>query len=175
MASMQRITPCLWFDTEAEEAAKYYCGIFKNSKLGNISHYGNEGKDVHGKRAGTVLTVEFELNGQKFIALNGGPQFRFNESVSFTIECRDQQEIDYYWEKLGAGGDPSAQVCGWLKDKFGLSWQVAPAKIGEWLAGPSTEKTERVMAEVMKMKKIDLATLERAYEGQGEPATAGRR
>jgi predicted 3-demethylubiquinone-9 3-methyltransferase (glyoxalase superfamily) len=175
MASIQRITPCLWFDTEAEEAARYYCGIFKNSKLGRVSHYGNEGKEVHGKRAGTVLMVDFELNGQKFTALNGGPQFTFNESVSFMIECENQQEIDYYWEKLSAGGDPSAQVCGWLKDKFGLSWQVVPASIGEWLAGPSTEKSERVMAEVLKMKKIDLATLERAYEGKDETAAAGRR
>jgi predicted 3-demethylubiquinone-9 3-methyltransferase (glyoxalase superfamily) len=165
MASMQRITPCLWFDTEAEEAAKYYCGIFKNSKLGNISHYGNEGKDVHGKRAGTVLTVEFELNGQKFIALNGGPQFRFNESVSFTIECRDQQEIDYYWEKLGAGGDPKAQVCGWLKDKFGLSWQVVPDMSEFFNRDESSPASERAMEAMLKMKKIDIAELRRAAEG----------
>lgn len=157
---MQQITPNLWFDSEAEEAARFYTSVFKDGKIGNIVNYSEVGQDIHGKPPGSVMTVEFEINGQKFLALNGGPIFKFNESVSFIVPCKDQVEIDYYWEKLSAGGDPEAQVCGWLKDKYGLSWQIAPAQMGEWLA--DAEKAKRVMAEMFQMKKIDLEKLKAA-------------
>ncbi len=164
MKIKDKIAPCLWFDTQAEEAAKFYVSVFKSGKLGRISHYPNEGQDVHQQPAGRVLVVEFELDGQQFLGLNGGPQFKFTEAVSFIIACDTQQEIDYYWEKLTAeGGQPSQ--CGWLKDKYGLSWQVAPSKIGDWLTDPDKRKSARVFAAVMPMEKIDLATLEKAYEG----------
>src|ERR671914_800913 len=126
MTVKPRIQSCLWFDSEAEEAAQYYVGIFKNSRILRITRYGKAGHEIHGKPAGSVLTVEFELDGQKFTALNGGPNFKFNEAISLEVHCETQDEIDFYWEKLSAGGDPKAQVCGWLKDKFGLSWQVVP-------------------------------------------------
>ena len=173
MASTRRITPCLWFDSQAEEAARFYTGIFKNSKIGKISRYGEAGREVHGRPAGSVMLVEFELDGQPFSALNGGPVFQFNEAVSFVIPCQDQKEIDNYWDKLSQGGDPKAQVCGWLKDKYGLSWQVVPAVLADMVADPNREKADRVMEAMLKMKKIDLATLERAYAGERE--TAGRR
>jgi predicted 3-demethylubiquinone-9 3-methyltransferase (glyoxalase superfamily) len=166
MALAQPITPCLWFDNQAEEAAKFYTGIFKNSKIGKISRYGEAGKDVHGQTPGSVMTVAFELEGQPFVALNGGPLFKFNEAVSFQIICKDQKEIDYYWEKLTPGGDPNAQQCGWLKDKFGLSWQVVPSVLIEMLSGPISEKSQRAMSALMEMKKFDLAELERAFNGQ---------
>jgi predicted 3-demethylubiquinone-9 3-methyltransferase (glyoxalase superfamily) len=166
MALAQPITPCLWFDNQAEEAAKFYTGIFKNSKIGKISRYGEAGKDVHGQTPGSVMTVAFELEGQPFVALNGGPLFKFNEAVSFQIICKDQKEIDYYWEKLTPGGDPNAQQCGWLKDKFGLSWQVVPSVLMEMLSGPTSEKSQRAMSALMEMKKFDLAELERAFNGQ---------
>jgi predicted 3-demethylubiquinone-9 3-methyltransferase (glyoxalase superfamily) len=168
-----RITPCLWFDTQAEEAARFYTGIFKNSKIGKISRYGEAGQNVTGKPPGSVMMVEFELDGQPFSALNGGPQFKFNESVSFVIPCKDQKEIDFYWDKLSQGGDPKAQVCGWLKDKYGLSWQVVPAVISEMMADSKSGRSERVMEALLKMKKIDLPTLERAYAGERQ--TAGSR
>jgi len=164
MASIKKLTSCLWFDGNAEEAAKFYVSVFKSGKLGRISHYPNEGQDVHKQPEGRVLVVEFELDGQQFLGLNGGPQFKFTEAVSFIIACDTQQEIDYYWQKLGVeGGQPSQ--CGWLKDKFGLSWQVAPSKIGDWITDPDKKKSARVFAAVMPMEKIDLATLEKAYEG----------
>jgi predicted 3-demethylubiquinone-9 3-methyltransferase (glyoxalase superfamily) len=163
---MQSITPCLWFDNQAEEAAKFYTGIFKNSKISKVSRYGKAGQDVHGRPPGSVMTVAFELEGQPFVALNGGPVFHFNEAVSFQIMCRDQKEIDYYWEKLTEGGDPAAQQCGWLKDKFGVSWQVTPTALIEMLGGPSSEKSERAMSAMMEMKKFNIAELERAYKGQ---------
>ena len=166
MAITQRITPCLWFDTEAEEAAKYYTGIFKNSKIGKITHYGEAGRETHKRPAGSVLTVAFELDGVQFTALNGGPLFQFNEAVSFQIICKDQKEVDYYWEKLTPGGDPSAQVCGWLKDKFGLSWQVVPSIMPDLVGDPNSEGSQRAMAAMMKMKKLDIAELERAYNGE---------
>ncbi|HLG38801.1 MAG TPA: VOC family protein, partial [Chitinophagaceae bacterium] len=131
MATMQKITANLWFDRNAEEATKLYTSIFKNSKIGRISKYGKEGYEVHGMPEGTVMTIQFWLEGQEFIALNGGPQFKFNEAVSFIVNCDSQDEIDHYWEKLSAGGDKSAQVCGWLKDKFGLSWQIVPKVLPE--------------------------------------------
>jgi predicted 3-demethylubiquinone-9 3-methyltransferase (glyoxalase superfamily) len=166
MAISQRITPCLWFDTEAEEAAKYYTGIFKNSKIGKITHYGEAGRETHKRPPGSVLTVAFELDGVQFTALNGGPLFKFNEAVSFQIICKDQKEVDYYWEKLTAGGDPSAQVCGWLKDKFGLSWQVVPSIMPDLVGDPNSEGSQRAMAAMMKMKKLDIAELERADNGE---------
>src|SRR5215472_5813628 len=126
MASVQAITPCLWFDTEAEEAARFYVSVFPDAAVENVARYGEEGFDVHGKPAGSVLTVSFRLLGQAFVALNGGPHFKFTEAVSFIVECEDQAEIDGYWAALGEGGDPTAQQCGWLKDKFGLSWQIMP-------------------------------------------------
>jgi predicted 3-demethylubiquinone-9 3-methyltransferase (glyoxalase superfamily) len=166
MAFTQPITPCLWFDNQAEEAAKFYTGIFKNSKIGKISRYTEVGREVHGQPAGKVMTVEFELNGQPFTALNGGPQFKFNEAISFQLMCRDQEEVDYYWNKLGQGGDPKAQQCGWLKDKYGLSWQVVPTALVELLGDPDREKSGRAMEAMLKMKKLDIAELERAFEGE---------
>ena len=157
---MQRITPFLWFDNNAEEAVKFYTSIFKNSKTGKIAHYGESGPGPKG----SIVTIEFELNGQKFIALNGGPEFKFNESVSFMVECDSQQEIDYYWEKLTAGGQEVQ--CGWLKDKFGLSWQVAPTALLKMIADPDPVKADRAMAAMLKMVKIDLATVQRAYDGK---------
>jgi predicted 3-demethylubiquinone-9 3-methyltransferase (glyoxalase superfamily) len=156
----QKITPCLWFDSQAEEAAKFYASVFKNSKIGKISRYGKEGFETHGRTAGTVMTVEFEIDGQKFVALNGGPHFRFNEAVSFQIHCDTQQEIDYFWSKLGEGGQE--QPCGWLKDKFGLSWQVVPKALPEMLMDENSDKAQRVMRSMLQMRKIDLATLKRA-------------
>ena len=171
MATTQPITPCLWFDTQAEEAARYYTGIFKNSKIGTISRYTEAGREVHGRQAGSVMTVEFELNGQPFTALNGGPHFKFNEAVSFQIMCRDQEEVDHYWNRLTAGGDPAAQQCGWLKDKFGLSWQVVPTALVDMMGDPDREKSDRAMEAMLKMKKLDIEALERAFEGE----TAGKR
>jgi predicted 3-demethylubiquinone-9 3-methyltransferase (glyoxalase superfamily) len=166
MATTQPITPCLWFDTQAEEAARFYTGTFKNSKIGKITRYTEAGREVHGQPAGKVMTVEFELNGQPFTALNGGPQFKFNEAISFQIMCRDQEEVDYYWNKLSQGGDPNAQQCGWLKDKYGLSWQVVPTVLVELMSDPDREKSGRAMEALLKMKKLDIAELERAFEGE---------
>ena len=163
---MNRIRPNLWFDSEAEHAARFYTGIFKDSKLGGITHYPENGQDVTGKPPGSVLTVEFELNGQSFIALNGGPEFKFTEAVSFEIPCEDQAELDYYWDKLSAGGDPAAQQCGWLKDRFGLSWQVVPRDWEQMLSNPDKEKRERVFEAMLQMKKLDIAELGRAFEGE---------
>jgi len=164
MARIQRITPFLWFDDQAEPAARLYTGIFKNSKIGMISRYGEAGSDVHHRPAGSVMVVQFELEGQSFAALNGGPLFKFSEAISFEIGCETQQEVDYYWDKLSAGGDPKAQQCGWLKDKYGLSWQVVPKKIVDWFGEPN-EKSERVMGALMQMGKLDIAALEKAYNG----------
>jgi len=160
----QKITPCLWFDTEAEEAAKFYVSIFKNSRIGSVNRYGKGGQEVHGKPAGSVMAVEFEIEGQKFVALNGGPQFKFDEAISFQIHCRTQEEIDYYWSRLTEGGKEVA--CGWLKDKFGLSWQVVAAPLLEMLSDKDPAKTERVTNAFMKMKKFDIDTLRRAFEGR---------
>jgi predicted 3-demethylubiquinone-9 3-methyltransferase (glyoxalase superfamily) len=165
MATIQKITPHLWFDRQAEEAAKYYTGIFKNSEILNTTHYSKEGYEIHKMPEGTVMTVEFLIEGQKFIALNGGPLFKFNESVSFLVNCTSQQEIDYYWEKLTPGGDPKAQQCGWLKDKFGVSWQVAPEQLHDMMTDRDREKSDRVTRAFLQMKKIDLHALEEAYEG----------
>jgi predicted 3-demethylubiquinone-9 3-methyltransferase (glyoxalase superfamily) len=156
----KKITPCLWFDTQAEEAAKFYASVFKNSKIGKISRYGKEGFEVHGKKAGTVMTVEFELEGQKFLALNGGPHFKFNEAVSFQVPCETQEEIDHFWSALAKDGEEGR--CGWLKDKFGLSWQVFPRALPEMLMDGNSETAQRVMRSMLQMRKIDLAALRRA-------------
>jgi predicted 3-demethylubiquinone-9 3-methyltransferase (glyoxalase superfamily) len=155
---MQTITPCLWFDTEGEEAAKYYTSIFPNSKILEVTRYGSAGP----REDGTVMTVEFELDGQKFIALNGGPDFRFSEAISFVVHCKTQEEVDTYWDTLSDGGEEGP--CGWLKDRFGLSWQIVPNALPRLLADPDIEKAQRVMAAMLEMKKIDVAELERAAE-----------
>jgi|SRR5438477_60196 len=160
---MQKIAPCLWFDTQAEEAAKFYVSVFKNSKILNVSRYGNEGQEIHGKKPGEVMVVEFEIDGQKFVALNGGPQFKFDEAISFQIPCETQKEVDYFWEKLSAGGQEGP--CGWLKDKFGLSWQVVPTVLPKMLMDADRKKADRVMKAFLQMKKFDIATLERVYQG----------
>jgi predicted 3-demethylubiquinone-9 3-methyltransferase (glyoxalase superfamily) len=160
-----KLTPCLWFDSQAEDAANFYIGIFKNSKITAISRYGEAGQEVHGRPPGSVMTVEFELNGQSFTALNGGPHFKFNEAVSFQIDCATQEEVDYFWEKLTEGGDPEAQVCGWVKDKFGLSWQVVPTILAKLVSDPESAKSQRAMQAMLKMKKMDIAALQRAYDG----------
>ncbi|HZZ28082.1 MAG TPA: VOC family protein [Pirellulales bacterium] len=165
MPNVQRITPFLWFDTQAEEAAKFYTGIFKNSKITKTAHYSEAGKEFHGKPPGSVLTVGFELEGQHFTALNGGPQFKFTEAISFVVHCETQAEVDHYWEKLGAGGDPAAQQCGWLKDKFGLSWQIVPNQLIAFLTDPDRAKAGRVMQVMMGMKKLNIAALEKAAAG----------
>jgi len=161
---MQKITPCLWFDNQAEEAAKFYTSIFKNSKIGNIARYGKEGYEIHGREAGTVMTVDFEIEGQTFVALNGGPVFRFNEAISFQVLCKTQEDVDYYWKKLSKGGDEKAQQCGWLKDKYGVSWQIVPTILGELLRDKDRKKSEKVMAALLQMQKLDITTLKRAYE-----------
>jgi predicted 3-demethylubiquinone-9 3-methyltransferase (glyoxalase superfamily) len=160
----QKITPCLWFDNQAEDAAKFYVSVFKDSKLGEVSRYGKEGFEIHGRRAGTVMTAEWEIEGQKFVGLNGGPQFKFSEAVSFQIMCENQKEIDYFWSKLAAGGEEGP--CGWLKDKFGLSWQVVPTVLIDMLKDHDTAKSQRVTKAFLQMKKFDIAELKRAYEGK---------
>ena len=165
MATMQKITSNLWFDNKAEEAAKFYISVFKNSRIGKISRYGKEGFEIHKMPEGTVMTVQFYLEGQEFLALNGGPIFQFNEAISFIINCISQEEVDYYWGKLTKGGDEKAQVCGWLKDKFGLSWQVIPTILPEMLTDPDPKKSQPVMKAMLEMKKIDIETLNRAYAG----------
>lgn len=162
---LQRISPCLWFDRQAEEAARFYTSIFDNSRIMGTTRYGEAGHDIHRMPAGSVLTVEFELDGQSFTALNGGPLFRFTEAVSLQVYCENQAEVDYFWERLCAGGDPAAQQCGWLKDKFGLSWQVVPAELTEMLGKGSYVQTERVMAALLGMRKLDIAQLRQAYAG----------
>ena len=161
--SKQKISVNLWFDREAEEAANYYVSIFPGSRIVRTTHYSKEGFEVHGMPAGTVLTVEFELNGQRFIALNGGPIFKFNEAISLMVHCKTQKEIDYYWEKLSAV--PEAEQCGWLKDKFGFSWQIVPEAMDEMLSDENPERVARVTEAFLKMKKFDLAELENAYQG----------
>ena len=165
MASLSKITPCLWFDDQAEEAATFYTGIFRNAKIVKISRYGAAGQEIHKKPAGSVMVVAFELEGQAFTALNGGPNFTFNEAISFQVNCETQEEVDYYWQKLSAGGDEKAQQCGWLKDKYGASWQIVPKVLGELVGDPDSEKSQRAMGAMLKMKKIDIAELKRAHAG----------
>ncbi|MDX6717503.1 MAG: hypothetical protein QOH30_4061 [Baekduia sp.] len=155
----QRITPSLWFDTEAEEAAAFYVSVFKTSRIVNVTHYTAAGP----RPAGTVMTVEFELDGQRFIGINGGPEFTFSEAVSFQINCEDQAEVDYYWEKLADGGEEGP--CGWLKDRYGLSWQVVPKGMEAMMNDPDKAKSERATDAMVKMKKLDIAELQRAFNG----------
>lgn len=164
---LNKITPCLWFDHQAEPAARFYASIFKKSRVGNISRYGKAGHEVHGQPEGKVLTVEFQIAGQTFTALNGGPVFKFNEAISFQVICKTQKEIDHYWNKLSKGGDKSSQQCGWLKDKFGVSWQIIPQDIGRLIGNPKSKGSQRAMNAMLKMKKINLAELRRAYAGNG--------
>ena len=163
---MQKITPFLWFDNQAEEAANFYVSVFKNSKVKTMTHY--TGEEPSGKK-GSVMTVSFELDGQEFVALNGGPQFKFTAAVSFVVNCETQKEIDYYWEKLTAGGGKEVQ-CGWLADKYGLSWQVVPNRWDEW--GKDPAGMQRLMHALMQMKKIDFAALERAHQGPSRTGTS---
>lgn len=156
----QKITPCLWFDNDAEDAARFYTAVFPNSRLGTISRYGKAGREVTGKEPGSVMVVEFEIEGQTFTALNGGPQFKFSEAISLQVMCESQAEIDHFWSKLSEGGREG--VCGWLKDKFGLSWQVVPAVLPQITTGADSAKTDRLMTAIMKMKKFDLKALEQA-------------
>ncbi len=165
MLKLQKIAPCLWFDNQAEEAAKFYTGIFENSKITNISRYGEAGHEIHGRAAGSVMVVAFELDGHAFTALNGGPLFKFNEAISFQISCESQEEVDHYWQKLSEGGDEAAQQCGWLKDKYGVSWQVVPIALIEMMNDPNSAKSQRVTAAMLQMKKLDIAGLRRAYVG----------
>jgi predicted 3-demethylubiquinone-9 3-methyltransferase (glyoxalase superfamily) len=157
--NLSKITPCLWFDQQAEEAANYYVGIFPHSRITAVSRYGEAGREIHGMAPGTVLTVEFELDGQAFTALNGGPAFQFSEAVSFQVMCDTQDEIDYYWDRLGAGGDELARQCGWLKDRYGASWQVVPRRLQALLTGRDAARTDRVMEALLRMKKLDLEAL----------------
>ena len=161
----QKISPCLWFDDQAEDAAKFYTGIFRNSKIVKIARYGKVGQEIHGRKAGSVMTVDFELDGQTFTGLNGGPQFKFNEAISLQVFCETQQELDHYWDKLSEGGDASAQQCGWLKDKFGVSWQVVPTVLQELVSDPDSAKSQRAFQAMLQMKKLDIAGLQRAYAG----------
>ena len=163
---MQKINPCLWFDNNSEEAVDFYTSIFKNSKITGIARYGEEGAKASGKPKGTVMTITFELDGQEFMALNGGPIFKFNEAVSFIVNCENQEEVDYFWEKLSKGGDEKAQICGWLKDKFGVSWQIVPIILGKMLQDKDIKKSQRAMKAMLQMKKIDIKTLEQAYNGE---------
>lgn len=165
MSLAQPLTPCLWFDSQAEEAANFYCSIFPNSRITSLTRYTEAGKEIHGRPPGSVMVAAFELDGQPLVALNGGPIFKFNEAISFQVLCNNKADLDYYWENLSAGGDPAAQQCGWLKDKFGLSWQVTPVQLSKMLADKDAVKAQRVMGVMMQMKKLDLDALEKAYRG----------
>jgi predicted 3-demethylubiquinone-9 3-methyltransferase (glyoxalase superfamily) len=160
----QKISPCLWFDTQAEDAAKFYTSVFKNSAIKQISRYGKAGQDVHGKEPGSVMVVAFEIEGQTFTALNGGPQFTFDEAVSFQVMCESQDEIDHFWSRLSEGGREGP--CGWLKDKFGLSWQVVPSALPQMLSESDGARLDRMMSAILRMKKFDLEALKRAHAGQ---------
>lgn len=165
MSRIQRITPCLWFDDQAEAAVAFYTAIFPNSRVLAVSRYGEAGREFHGKPPGSVMTVAFELDGLAFTALNGGPVFRFNEAVSLQVNCDSQDEIDHYWERLSAGGPVEAQQCGWLKDRYGLSWQIVPSVLGELVSDPDPRRGERTMQVLLQMKKLDLAALLKAHAG----------
>ncbi len=159
---MQKVTPCLWFDNQAEEAVNLYVSLFRNSKIGRLARYGEEGAKISGRPRGTVMTVVFELDGQEFMALNGGPLFKFTEAISFIVNCETQQEVDRLWDKLSEGGEKGQ--CGWLKDKYGVSWQIVPRVLGEMLQDKDPKKSERVMKALLQMKKIDIKGLRQAYE-----------
>jgi len=161
---MKAINPCLWFDNQAEEAARFYASIFKDSKIGTITRYGDSAAAAAGRPKGSVMTVTFKLDGQEFMALNGGPIFKFSEAISLMVNCESQEEIDHFWTKLSEGGEEGP--CGWLKDKFGLSWQIVPAIMAEWMKDRDTTRSERVMEALLKMKKLDIKALKQAYEGE---------
>jgi predicted 3-demethylubiquinone-9 3-methyltransferase (glyoxalase superfamily) len=159
---MQKITPCLWFDSQAEEAANFYVSIFRNSKIGSITRYGEAGAKVSGRPKGTVMTVTYEIEGQEFVALNGGPVFAFSPAISFIVNCETQEEVDRLWEKLSEGGQ--MEQCGWLTDRYGVSWQIVPAVLGEMLKDKDPEKSEKVMEALLQMGKVDIGALKQAYE-----------
>ena len=161
---MQKITPFLWFNDNAEEAVKFYTSVFKNSNIGKIARYDQAGEKASGRPAGSVMTVEFQLEGQEFVALNGGPMFKFTEAISFVVNCETQEEVDYYWERLSAGG--KEVQCGWLKDKFGLSWQIVPTVLGELLSDKDAAKAQRAMEAMLKMVKLDIKKLKQAAKGK---------
>jgi predicted 3-demethylubiquinone-9 3-methyltransferase (glyoxalase superfamily) len=165
MPTIQKISPCLWFDKQGEDAAKFYVSVFPNSRIVRTAKYSEVGHEAHGQKAGTVMTVDFELEGQRFTALNAGPHFKFNEAISLQVFCETQEELDSYWMKLSEGGDPKAQQCGWLKDKYGLSWQIVPAILPDLIASADAAKSGRVMGAVLKMKKLDIAKLKQAAAG----------
>jgi len=161
MPITHRLAPCLWFDTQAEEAANFYVSIFKDSRITSVARYSAVGQEIHGRPPGSVMTVSFELDGQPFTALNGGPVFTFNEAISLQVSCSNQEEVDYYWDKLSKGGDPKAQQCGWLKDKYGVSWQVVPTVLPEMLKDHESAQAQRAMQAVLRMKKLDIGELQR--------------
>lgn len=161
---MRKITTFLWFESQAEEAAEFYTSIFENSKIVGVSRYSDAGAEASGRPKGSAMTVAFQLEGRDFVALNGGPAFKFTEAISLMVSCETQQEIDELWEKLSEGGDEKAQQCGWLKDKYGLSWQIVPTALGRLMSDKDPKKSERVTAALLKMKKLDIETLERAFE-----------
>jgi predicted 3-demethylubiquinone-9 3-methyltransferase (glyoxalase superfamily) len=163
MASIQRIVPCLWFDDEAEAAVQFYLTVFERSRITRITHYGKAGKEVHHHDPGSVLTIAFELLDQPFTALNGGPEFKFTEALSLQVMCDNQEEIDRYWARLSVGGDANAQQCGWLKDRFGLSWQIVPSALPELLSDEDSLKADRTMKALLQMKKLDLGKLRQAH------------
>jgi predicted 3-demethylubiquinone-9 3-methyltransferase (glyoxalase superfamily) len=165
MPVVQRITPCLWFDNEAEEAARFYTGIFPNSRIATVTRYGEAGTEVHGRPPGSVMIAVFELDGQSFTALNGGPAFKFNEALSLMVNCETQAEVDHYWDKLSAGGDPNAQQCGWLKDRYGLSWQIVPRALIEMISDPDYVRAQRAFQAMLQMKRIDIEAVRRAFTG----------
>ncbi len=166
MARTQRISACLWFDGKAQEAVQFYTSVFDDSKILRTSRYTEVGRETHGQTPGSVMTVEFELDGVPFTALNGGPQFKFNEAISLQVLCDTQAEIDRYWKSLGEGGDPKVQQCGWLKDRFGVSWQITPADLDELMSDSDSERAGRVMRALLEMKKLDIAALRRAHTGR---------
>lgn len=166
---IQKITPFLWFDNQAEEAVNFYTAIFKNSRIVRVTRYGQAGAEASGRPEGTVMTVAFQLEGQDFVALNGGPYFKFTEAISFVVNCESQDEVDFYWEELSKGGDPKVQQCGWLKDKYSLSWQIVPKELSELLSDPDPIKSQRVMKAMLQMKKIDIETLRRASAAKNPP------
>ncbi len=163
---MKPISPCLWMDSQAEEAAIFYTAIFPNSRILNITRFTEAGQEIHGKQPGSVMTVDFELNGQQYTVLNGGPMFKINEAISFQVNCETQEEIDHFWGKLSEDGDENAQQCGWLKDKFGVSWQIVPTALGELLKSSDDEKNQRMLQAMFQMKKLDIAELKRAHAGE---------
>lgn len=165
MKSKSKITPCLWFDGTAEEAAEFYVSIFKNSRITDIARYTEAGKEQRGQQPGSVMVVAFELDGQSFTGLNGGPTFKFSEAISFQIDCETQEEVDHFWNHLTKGGPVEAQQCGWVKDRFGVSWQVVPSILQELLEDPDRAKAERTMAALMSMSKLDIAALKKAHAG----------